>query len=410
MPVKTRTVFYISGFDPNGARWYNKLYREEAQKQAAVSGMPMKVGRAKQDGDHCSTWEIEAEDGGQTVRTRYRFLSWDDIIRDHWPTSIRALYGLAFSNPFNFLRRGVLAKVYRTAWPTFICGMLPTIFLTGAALAVLLGCTLIGITGSALTNLSGWLFACVALLAGAHIFVRIIAELDRRLRIHWLSRVYQFNLIQSERQARGLKERTERFAHLVRSELERSESDEILLVAHSTGCQLAISVVAALLREQEDLTGLSKSLKFVTVGGSIAMLAWDENAGWFRDELSTVADAEELTWFDFSAAQDGACFALRNPVSLVHADLSEDEIERPKVLSIKLADRMSKERIKEIYWDKFAIHFQYLMASEQPAEYDYFAITAGAQTLEERFARRDTARGFKRFESKLWPPPAVGWG
>jgi len=36
--------------------------------------------------------------------------------------------------------------------------------------------------------------------------------------------------------------------------------------------------------------------------------------------------------------------------------------------------------------DKFRVHFQYLMASEQAVDYDYFAITAGAMTLGARYA------------------------
>ena len=134
MPLKSRTVFYLSGFDPNGARWYQKLYREEARKQAQVSGMKLDVGRWQDAGAHCISWEIGAEENGQKTETRYNFLCWDDIVRSHWPPAGWTTHTLAFSNPYNFLRRGVLANVYRTAWPTFLCGILPTIFFAGAAL------------------------------------------------------------------------------------------------------------------------------------------------------------------------------------------------------------------------------------------------------------------------------------
>ena len=36
----------------------------------------------------------------------------------------------------------------------------------------------------------------------------------------------------------------------------------------------------------------------------------------------------------------------------------------------------------------FRLHFQYLCAFEQPRDYDYFRITAGPETLGDRFAGR----------------------
>jgi hypothetical protein len=33
-------------------------------------------------------------------------------------------------------------------------------------------------------------------------------------------------------------------------------------------------------------------------------------------------------------------------------------------------------------WDKIRLHFQYLMASELPTAYDFFALTAGPDPLE----------------------------
>ena len=38
--------------------------------------------------------------------------------------------------------------------------------------------------------------------------------------------------------------------------------------------------------------------------------------------------------------------------------------------------------------NKRRIHMQYLMAGELPSDYDYFAITAGAVTLDQRYPRQ----------------------
>ena len=45
--------------------------------------------------------------------------------------------------------------------------------------------------------------------------------------------------------------------------------------------------------------------------------------------------------------------------------------------------------------NRYQVHMQYLMAAERTGVYDYFAITAGAQRLRDRFAEepaRDAPR------------------
>jgi hypothetical protein len=42
------------------------------------------------------------------------------------------------------------------------------------------------------------------------------------------------------------------------------------------------------------------------------------------------------------------------------------------------------------------MHFQYLMATELPGDYDYFAITAGGKTLWDRFANHNSVVTYKQ--------------
>ena len=41
--IRRRCVFYVSGFDPKGARFYHGLYREQAALQSRVNAMPVEV-------------------------------------------------------------------------------------------------------------------------------------------------------------------------------------------------------------------------------------------------------------------------------------------------------------------------------------------------------------------------------
>src|SRR5437867_10470624 len=92
--VRKRCFFYLSGFDPKGAAHYHALYRDEAAKQAQVSGMSVEVGRRQKTAQGNAFWQVTAhnregpespESPAGTVETRYEFLRWDDIVREHWP-------------------------------------------------------------------------------------------------------------------------------------------------------------------------------------------------------------------------------------------------------------------------------------------------------------------------------------
>jgi hypothetical protein len=57
------------------------------------------------------------------------------------------------------------------------------------------------------------------------------------------------------------------------------------------------------------------------------------------------------------------------------------------LLNARFYKLLSEDRYRKIRWHGRRLHFQYLMAGDVPAEYDYFAITAGDRSLEERYGR-----------------------
>ena len=93
-----------------------------------------------------------------------------------------------------------------------------------------------------------------------------------------------------------------------------------------------------------------------------------------------------MTWIDVTAPGDGCSFALTDPVSVSGATVANKRW--PLVLSAAFSETLSQERLLALRYRFFRLHFQYLCAFDDPRRYDYFAITAGALTLAERFAGR----------------------
>ncbi len=389
--VKHRKVFFISGYDPKGPGWYHGLFVRQAKLQAELSGMRLDVSNRANIDATLSLWTIQGQENGHQITSQYVFLRWDDIVRKSWTRGTLAMMGVVSGNLYNYLRNGILWRLLGTSWITFNAAFYPSAFVLMTIIAGLLTgwgiATIIGI--------SGWLSILLVLVIAAGFATVVLPILDRKFVIYWMSRIFAFNLKQGQGEVEGLRERTGQFANLITQAANTGDFDEIVVVGHSTGCQLAVSVLATAIKAKPDIR-----LSFMTLGSSIAMMAWVKEAGWFCDQLEQVANHHGIEWIDFSATQDGASFTLFDPVEgsgLQHANAQD---KKPKLLSIKMFQLFSPVRFKKIRHNWNRVHFQYLCASEVLGDYDYFAIVAGCKTMTERFEHRQTTRDFTKYRIK----------
>ena len=82
--IRTRRVHYISGFDPRGAAYYHRLFREEACKQGCLNKAQIHVGSRSRLNANVTRWEVSSKWDGELVHTDYQFMHWDDFVRRHW--------------------------------------------------------------------------------------------------------------------------------------------------------------------------------------------------------------------------------------------------------------------------------------------------------------------------------------
>ncbi len=396
--MKRRKVFYISGFDPKGPAGYHDLYVEQAQRQSALSGMHIDVGRRRKAGDHVAQWQVHAIEDGHAVETDYCFLRWDDVIRNEWPRGAWRVFGLMAGVYLRYIRSGVLRRVLANSWPTFIAGSYPI----AAMVLCLVGLWLAGfVLAAVLCAAAGWpiwVAAVIAVPFAVGLYPPVAQWVDDRLQMHWVSRIYVFSLKQSARSVDAYEDRVRQMTAIVAAAADEADLDEILVVGHSTGAQTAVSVVAGALQQNPQL-GHSSRLALLTLGGSIPMLSWQPDAGWFREHLQQVAHCPHLDWLDFSAAQDGASFPLHDPVISTGISHADPDHPKPKLLSIQLMNLYERERFLQIRRKYGLVHFHYLMAGEKLADYDYFAITAGCRFMADRYAHRPAVREFDRFRT-----------
>ena len=92
MNIKNREVFYLSGYDPRGARYYHGLYKKESAKQAKVDDVKIVVSSRKRSSKHQQSWQVEYISKEQSTQNNYHFLECDDIIRKRWNSTLLSLF------------------------------------------------------------------------------------------------------------------------------------------------------------------------------------------------------------------------------------------------------------------------------------------------------------------------------
>jgi hypothetical protein len=375
-PIRRRLVYYLSGFDPRGVRFYHQLFRSEAQRQAALHGGELRVSRRSADGAHASCWTISSSHDSGTTETRYVFLSWDDLIRAHWPTSRARVLGDLLDFYWQVARNGVLAKTRACARRTFWMMLAPLIY---AGLAI-------GVAG-ALAFAALYLLELLSIaplpagLAAASIAGLLLwgaLAWAESLRLYWLSRIIVFMVRWGRLRPPALEQRWDDFAAKIDAELALNPADEVLLVGHSVGAAAAIAVADRWLARQPPGALEAPSLKLLTLGQVIPLLGMVPQADWYRAELQRVA-ASPLLWLDYTAPADGLCYALVDPV--VGCGLPPRPPGRLRVKSARFDLMFTPAAFRALRKDPFRLHFQYLMATDLPVANDYFRLTSGISAL-----------------------------
>jgi hypothetical protein len=164
---------------------------------------------------------------------------------------------------------------------------------------------------------------------------------------------------------------------------------EVLIVGHSSGAYLAVSVLADLIRSGR-VPKTGPVLGFLSLGQVVPMVSFLPDATRLRRDLHELSVTDALSWVDVTAPGDGCAFALCDPVAV--SGVAPEDKKWPLVFSAAFTQTLSAARWKALRWRFFRLHFQYLCAFDQPKDYDYFQITAGPIPLCHRYAGRPPSK------------------
>ncbi|UWQ16868.1 hypothetical protein [Jannaschia sp. M317] len=387
MPVTRRRVLYIPGYDPFHPRRYRELYRKEGAAQAEVSGYSL----SQRKGAGPYSWIVDSKMEGAEVETEVEVLVWSDIVATSMSRSIPATYRQLARTAWAYIGSGALFRLMRLRKGPVIAALYPIVFLLvqlAVALGLGWGAGTLAATGVRALPMgvdllvTGWV---VGLILGGGVTWAVLAWFkgqDSKVFAYYLMHDYAFSARWNGANPPELEARMAAFGEVIAAAL-ASDVDEVLVVGHSSGAHLAVSVLADLIRAGRVPEG---KCAFLSLGHVVPMVSFLPDANRLRADLHVMGGQALIPWVDVTAPGDGCAFALCDPVAVT--GVAPAQQRWPLVISAAFTKTLSPERWAELKRRYFRLHFQYLCAFDRPGDYDYFRITAGPQTLGERFAGR----------------------
>lgn len=365
MSIKTRKIFYISGFDPRGPNHYHTLYRAEAEKFAALTGDNINVFNRKHVSKLETSWQIERAG----VKTDYSFLRWDDIVRDNWEKKPWPLFIKSLKTYATIARNYDWKTALRWQIRPLITIIFPIILMMLLIWAVMHGWNIV-------QNISSWWIIQLPVLAG---LIWFAAKIYTKLKAPWILRSLIANHAYLFDDKDLLDTRHADFAALIQTAAATKQYDEITVIAHSYGSMFLAPVIAKLSQSGANL----KDLNIISLGqcGSIATLY---NTPHYTDYLQTAA-AQDIAWYDITSPADASAWSFTGAYKLCR-HVPENDIQNTLVnISPRFHTMYDAEGYKKLRWNKYVYHFLYLTCPDSLIEnsYNYFDLTSGSLSCDD---------------------------
>ncbi|MDX1780225.1 MAG: hypothetical protein R3256_02805 [Thalassovita sp.] len=379
--VKRRRVFYIPGYDPIHPRRYRELYRKESARQADISGYEIGLKPKATKGPY--GWHVTARIDGQEVETDIEVLYWADIVRDSMDLGIAATYLQLARTASTYIGSGALSRLMRLRKGPVIAALYPVVFLLVQLMLALSLAWGIGQGLALVQPAAAW-----AGLAVVPFVLNWFRKQDGKFFAYYLMHDYAYSARSKGANPPELDARMAEFTDIIAEAL-LGDADEVLVVGHSSGAHLAVSILSDLIR-QGRVPAEGPVLNFLSLGQVVPMVSFLPKADRLRADLQYLSERDELFWLDVTAPGDGCAFALCDPVHV--SGVATEKSRWPLVISAAFTQTLSPARWKELRWRFFRLHFQYLCAFDRPHDYDYFQITAGPLALSARYSGRTPSK------------------
>jgi hypothetical protein len=370
-----RAVFFIAGFDPNGAQYLYWLFRQEIGKDNALYGRTTRIGRLAADADKLPFWHIETEDAGRPVTVDYTVLSPRQVVvGNYYVRDAVRLIGAYFSTLFAFIRSGAILYLQKAPLPAalvllYVMLAVPGFFWIGTTLAhwpMLL-----------LPENVGEPWRLLGRLVGGLVFLQAVYLVERVIWLYFFVSALRMLTLQAAGRTHALDRMIEDWARIVAARHAERRYDEVLIVGHSIGSIQGIEMADRLLRDPA-FTG---RLSLLTIGSADGLLSCHRNAKRFHAATAAAATSPDLVWVEYWAPTDAICRGWVDPVAFAGIDLGGRAQRGPAMRKVDLAAMFPGLNAKRVPLNLVKQHFLYLSAGAAKTGYSYFQTVCQAKRL-----------------------------
>lgn len=377
--VRRRHVIYLSGYDPRGAQGFFDLFRRTCERFQQLWPISLTLEPAKIETDEAGHWSVELRGADWQVATQYDFLRTEGFIRSDMARPalqqvLRAL-GWCFGDVFS----GAQFLIFRAGWRFgmhLLCFQL--LALAWAAAAVFVGAA-VGFATSKYLGSPAPLSA-IAGLAAAYLALLALRPLAERWRLIQICSCWAMLRRFGRGASTWVDHAVEVGARRLLAVARTDAADELAVVGHSFGSVIACAIVARALELDPDLGKSGPRLVLLTLGSVMPAVALHPAARNMRAIVARLATANNLAWIDCQASKDVMCFADFDPVEGIGLRVGKER-HNPLRWPISFKDMFAPAHYARFRQDYFRMHYQYIMAGDRPAPYDYLLLIGGPMPI-----------------------------
>ncbi len=377
-PVRRRHVIFVEGFDPRGAEGYFDLFRRTCEQFRRLWPITAELRPLQIDSADFAHWDVKMRGAGWQTEVRYEFMRLERFMRSDMakPTASFLLWGLAWF--FGDLLSGAEMRVFRASWRFGLHLLYFQLLLLGW-LAIPVAIALLG-EAAVVRYFDTATLAALASLAALVLACSVLRPLAERLGATQIGSCWLVLRGFGRGRPTWLDHAVEAGARRVRDVQKGGDTDEIVIVGHSSGSVIASAILARAL-ELDQGCGRSR-LALLTLGSVMSGVTLHPAAQRMREIVERLATAQAVAWIDCQSRKDVMGFTNFDPASGVRAPAGTQR-PNPQLWQIRFKEMIAPENYRRFRRNFLRVHYQYLMAGDRPAPYDYILLVAGPAPIAE---------------------------
>jgi len=375
--VRRRHVLYVEGYDPRGAEAYYQLFQRSCDRFRKAWSVEQTLAPFEIDSDDFAHWSLTTRSAGWQVATRYDFLRLERHIRAdmYGPTVRQVIRGVGWL--IDDLVSGTQWRIFRASWRFGVHLLsIQALLVIWLALAAAIGLAAAFVGSSfgqplALAIATGLTAAAVTLFA--------LRPLANRWYVSQITSCWATLRRFGRTQPTWLDDTIEAGARHLVAAAAANDTDELVLVGHSTGSVIAAAIMARALALDPDLGRRGARLVLLTLGAVMPAVALHPAANRMRDIIKQIASEPTLAWIECQSRKDVMNFEGFDPVDGVGVHV--EKRHNPLLWSVRFKEMVSPAYYQRLRWNFFRMHFQYISAGDRPTAHDYMLLIAGPVAL-----------------------------